>query len=360
LGIASAVRIAPAAFLAGALRYKSGGLWEGASQAEIPGVWDAVRRLDRSLNSPTPPLKAWLADARIHLHPGTDAEWSTQKYWVDLLEGKALGAIRSRAPPREQARLQSLCQRHSSSWLAVNPSPALGLVLPGAQFQLLLRWRLGLDLHNTMGTVCARCGEAQDRKGDHGVTCRRAENWSRHNSVADQLARICEKVGYSVRREVPLVGQARPDDVLLSLPGGGRPMALDVTIVHGCGLGRAISAGADLAAVKAAEDSKIAKSRLPCAARGIEFQPVAFTCLGVVGPSTEPFLRHLASLVAEKTSWRERGGKARAKALMWQRLMFCLMRSVGRQLVAAAAGAAVDTTCLRRDGIVLPAPIALV
>ena len=59
---------------------------------------------------------------------------------------------------------------HASSWLSVVSSPGLGLHLESNEFQMAIRWWLGLD---TSRSMCPFCPDtALDPLGHHAVTCR--------------------------------------------------------------------------------------------------------------------------------------------------------------------------------------------
>ena len=49
---------------------------------------------------------------------------------------------------------------------------ALGLQLTNAEFNILVRWRLGSEIGDNSG-VCSLCGSASDIFGDHIVCCQR-------------------------------------------------------------------------------------------------------------------------------------------------------------------------------------------
>ena len=58
---------------------------------------------------------------------------------------------------------------HASSWLSVVPSPGLGLHLESNEYQMAIRWWLGLDTSGR--SMCPFCPDtALDPLGHHAVT----------------------------------------------------------------------------------------------------------------------------------------------------------------------------------------------
>ena len=55
--------------------------------------------------------------------------------------------LRNQSSNREKARLQSLCLPHSGAWLAAPPVPALGLHLSPSEFQISVKYRLGIAVY---------------------------------------------------------------------------------------------------------------------------------------------------------------------------------------------------------------------
>ena len=73
----------------------------------------------------------------------------------------------------DRARLLSISSPHASSWLSVVPSEGLGLHLNPDQFQVAIKWWLGLDTSG--GSLCSLCPDTVlDPLGHHASTCKRA------------------------------------------------------------------------------------------------------------------------------------------------------------------------------------------
>ncbi|KAL5494203.1 hypothetical protein EMCRGX_G015487 [Ephydatia muelleri] len=75
--------------------------------------------------------------------------------------------------------------------MSITPSEDLGLHLNPSQFQVAIKWWLGLDF--SYGSCCPLCPEiVLDPLGHHAVTCKRGGDVvSRHNKLSDVLAESC-------------------------------------------------------------------------------------------------------------------------------------------------------------------------
>ena len=102
----------------------------------------------------------------------------------------------------DKARLLSVSSPHAGSWLSVTPSEGLGLHLDPSQFQVAIKWWLGLDL--SYGSCCPLCPEiALDPLGHHAVTCKRGGDVvSHHNKLRDVLAESCWQADLGVQEEM--------------------------------------------------------------------------------------------------------------------------------------------------------------
>ena len=70
-----------------------------------------------------------------------------------------------------RAHLLSVAAPHSFSWLSVVPSPGLGSHLESNEYQMAIKWWLGLDTSGR--SMCPYCPDtALDPLGHHAVTCR--------------------------------------------------------------------------------------------------------------------------------------------------------------------------------------------
>ena len=70
-----------------------------------------------------------------------------------------------------RARLLSVASCHASSWLAVIPSRCLNFSLDPDEFQVALKWWLGMDTSSQL--CCPYCPDHQlDPLGHHAMTCK--------------------------------------------------------------------------------------------------------------------------------------------------------------------------------------------
>ena len=94
-----------------------------------------------------------------------------QKVLSGLIQAQHFHILLESSSPANRARLLSVAAPHASSWLSVVPSPGLGLHLESNEFQMAIRWWLGLDTSCwSMFPFCPNT--ALDPLGHHAVTCR--------------------------------------------------------------------------------------------------------------------------------------------------------------------------------------------
>eukprot|EP00731_Ephydatia_muelleri_P013116 Em0007g426a len=110
------------------------------------------------------------------------------------------------------ARLLSVAAPRASSWLSVVPSPGLGLHLESNEYQMAIRWCLGLD---TSGwSMCPFCPNiALDPLGHHAVTCRHGG----YVVIRDEVFDLCRCAHLSAC-------------ILITGWDRGKPVVLDLTI----------------------------------------------------------------------------------------------------------------------------------
>ena len=93
---------------------------------------------------------------------------------------------------REKARLQSLCLTNSGASLAGPPIPALRLHLLTKEFQVSVRYRLGIADYD-QERKCSYCSSGTlNTFGDIGVACHgNGDAISRHARIRDRIASAC-------------------------------------------------------------------------------------------------------------------------------------------------------------------------
>ena len=105
----------------------------------------------------------------------------TQKALSSKIDMNLFHGLLESASPANKARLLSESAPHAAAWLSVVPSIELGLHLQPNEYQVAVRWWLGLDTSGT--AMCPFCpGVGLDPLGHHCVTCRHGGDvvW-RHN-----------------------------------------------------------------------------------------------------------------------------------------------------------------------------------
>ena len=138
--------------------------------------------------------------------------------------------------PANHARLLSVSSHHASSWLAFIPSRGLNLSLEPEEFQVALKWWLGMDTSSQLR--CPYCPDHQlDLLGYHAVTCKGGGDvFVHHNALRDVFAQFCHRARLGGQLEVGHRSggdstNSRPADILVPNWMIGKPAAFDLTVV---------------------------------------------------------------------------------------------------------------------------------
>eukprot|EP00731_Ephydatia_muelleri_P016405 Em0009g829a len=104
------------------------------------------------------------------------------------IENHQFDQLCATSTPANRARLLSASSRHASSWLAVIPSRGLNLCMEPEEFQVAVKWWLGMD--TSPQQRCPHCHDHQlDPLGHHAVTCKGGgDAVIRHNALRDVFA----------------------------------------------------------------------------------------------------------------------------------------------------------------------------
>ena len=137
--------------------------------------------------------------------------------------------------PGQRARLLLVSSPHASAWLSVMPTPQLNLHLEPPEFQVALKWWLGMD--TSQNACCAFCpSHALDPLGHHALTCKSdGDLIVRHNALRDTFLESCNQacIGGQLEAASSLdeeSRQTRPADILVQNWEFGKPAALDFTV----------------------------------------------------------------------------------------------------------------------------------
>ena len=95
--------------------------------------------------------------------------------------------------PANCARLLLVSSPHASAWLSVMPTPHKNLHLDLPEFQMALKWWLGLDTSQNSFS-CSFCPpHALDPLGHHALSCKSGgDSIFRHNSLRDPFWESCK------------------------------------------------------------------------------------------------------------------------------------------------------------------------
>ena len=88
---------------------------------------------------------------------------TTQKFLSNKIEDCQFRKLFNNSTPIDRARLLSISSPHASAWLSVTPSPSIGLHLEPSEFQVAIKWWLGIPV--AQGQSCTQCNAALDAYG---------------------------------------------------------------------------------------------------------------------------------------------------------------------------------------------------
>eukprot|EP00731_Ephydatia_muelleri_P002958 Em0001g2958a len=249
----------------------------------------------------------------IHLKQAV-AMFNTQKVLSGLIQAQHFHILLESSSPANRARLLSVAAPHASSWLSVVPSPGLGLHLESNEFQMAIRWWLGLDTSGR--SMCPFCPDtALDPLGHHAVTCRHGGMWS-HAIIVYEMRDLAH---------------TRPADFLIAGWDRGKPVALDLTITSPlCSVILGESCYQAGAAALAAETRKLHSNGPKCQELGWSCIPLAVETYGNWGKQAHDTFSRLASFLAIHQS----SPKAVVVAEIYGRLNVVLVRSIARAILA--------------------------
>ena len=239
-----------------------------------------------------------LPDTSLHLQCSVDAlaaaadcpDWVSleeidvplhqRAFSISIDDASQCRLLASAPDTRSRALAQSTALPHSGDWLNVVPSPALGLRLQDKEFRLCLKYWLGLPLYEDY-SICSECLRPADPFGDHQMGCGgNGDRIHRHDSIRDVLF----AAALAPRKEVPALisgSGCRPADVYLPNWLGGRPAALDVSVISPLQQ-RTLFEAANTPghAVQVGINRKMTSHSSACQSVGVNFIPLIVESLG--------------------------------------------------------------------------------
>ena len=217
LGIRSLSRHSPAAYIASL-----------SSSGAVPLSQEHLIHAVELFNSLVPSSEAVSMEevltSRIH-----------QKVLSNKIDNHLFNILYEQSSAADRARLLSVSSPHAASWVSVIPSEGLGLHLQPSEFQVAIKWWLGLD--TSCGSICPLCpGRVLDPLGHHALTCKRGGDVvTCHNKLRDTLAETCRRAHLSVKVEAGSNltkdhSHTRPADILVPNWSLGKLAAFDLSV----------------------------------------------------------------------------------------------------------------------------------
>eukprot|EP00731_Ephydatia_muelleri_P011951 Em0006g845a len=221
------------------------------------------------------------------------------------------------------------------SYLCLTPSPRLNLHLEPAEFQVALKWWLGIPV--VQGQSCPHCPSCVlDDFGHHSLTCKHeGDVVSRHNKLRDVLYDFCQRACLGPRLEMGCGAgsdsQSRPANVLVSNRDLGKPAAFDLsvtsTLQSSALLEASVTAGS---AAQLAENRKHNNSDKKCDELGWVCIPLVVETYGGWGAEAVAALSKLAG----RLSVRNNELKSKTIFSLYSRLGLTLVRANCRAILS--------------------------
>ena len=263
---------------------------------------------------------------------GFHHDFCSLSWWGQQLAVRARDMLFDQSHGRDRARLRCTSDTCAGAWLDPCPTEALGLRLTHAEYSILLKWWLGINLL-ALGSIhtCSSCGDTMDAFGDHLLCCKKGGLIQRHTTICKQLWHMSTAAGLHATCEVSLNGRTRPADILLSHWRGGGPCAIDVAVVHPLAPSipcHAVKSG--LESVNAMERVKHNKYDEGCRQSSVVFSPFVLSTFGRLGVEADRFFRSLTSALHRRLLILDNGLDGRKYQ---QQLQVALKREVARMLL---------------------------
>ena len=229
---------------------------------------------------------------------------------------------------------------YANSWLNVVPNNAHGHKMPKAAFAIALKWILGdvvcPDQRCPESTATNRpCSTPLDPWGDHAVCCPTGPSRiARHDYVNTTWLATLGSVGFHVRAEVRtgIETHRRSADTLVYNWEKGNMAAHDWTVSHVLrSQGLAARNPDPNWAVREAESNKTRREGGECAARGIDFLPLAIDTFGGLGVQAARAIAKVANHVRICSGDDSRPNRSQKR--ISQNLRFVNMKGIAYQIL---------------------------
>jgi hypothetical protein len=318
IGVRSAHRLAPSAFLASA-----------AGATDLLSLLLPSRVLISDDAAVNQSMELWKEMSGVVPPTGTDI--NLQRCWDEAICSTAAIKLREGADERTLARLLASCAPESGAWLKATPCASLGLNLDDSAIRIAVGLRLGTPL--VLAHQCV-CGMAVDKFGHHGLACRKsAGRHLRHNLINDTILRALQSAGVPSVREPPGLSRSdakRPDGVTLVPWSRGRCLLWDATCPDTLAPSH-LQRSSTEAGTAALESEAKKVSKYASLAVVHEFVPVAIETLGTWGAAGLSFINEVGRKIASVS------GDMRAASFLRQRLSLAVQRGNAASILGTLA-----------------------
>ncbi|KAL5475887.1 hypothetical protein EMCRGX_G025764 [Ephydatia muelleri] len=202
-----------------------------------------------------------------------------QKVLSNKIDNHLFNILYEQSSAADRAHLLSVSSPHAASWVSIIPLEGLGLHLQPSEFQVAIKWWLGLD--TSCGSICPLCpGRVLDPLGHHALTCKRGGDVvTRHNKQRDTHAETCCRAHLSVKVEAGSNltkdhSHTRPANILVPNWSLGKLAAFDLSVMSPLNSNVLLEAGlAAGQAARATEQRKHDENGAKCIELRVDLRP---------------------------------------------------------------------------------------
>ena len=205
------------------------------------------------------------------------------------------------ASTRDKARLGCLSLSRAGDWLNALPSFAFNLHIPGPEFRVAVRYRLGIPVYHEDGQ-CPAC----DTFGDHAIACGyQGERNSRHNILRDEIFNTAKAACLRPTKEERGIideDESRPADVKIPMWIRGKDVAYDVTVSSPLSPSYVDKSARDASfTLNSSFEGKFKKHGDHCRSKNVVFCPLPVQTLGSWHPEAAAELKRVGDSLAKRS-----------------------------------------------------------
>ena len=154
----------------------------------------------------------------------------------EIIDDHTTEKLRNSVSVPNRARLFACCGSSPGAAIHVPLAPVRGFRLEPHEYQIFVKYRLGLQNLCLQDDICTLCKSPMDSAGYHMVNCKHGGSVvRRHDAIRDVIFNFCQRASWNPSREIACLQAVGPEfenlvpaDIFIP----GIPAAVDITVVH--------------------------------------------------------------------------------------------------------------------------------